>query len=112
MEHKEKIAYHNSCKVILRRVAEQLGLKKEDYDLRTNMGGPAVRGETTLHGDNIYIQIGSQFGSEVLIRSCKGRKDYVGGTNNYVGDKANIEGIVKTAKYCIEHSQSVLPRMA
>lgn len=102
MEHRAKIAYHNSCKVILRRVAEQLGLKKEDYDLRTNMGGPAVRGETTLHGEGIYIQIGSQFGSEVLVRSCKGRKDYTGGANNFVGDKANLEGIVRIAKAVIK----------
>lgn len=47
----------------------------------------AVSGEVTLHHGRVYIQA-SQFGLSsghgILIRSCKGRKDYTGGPNHFV----------------------------
>lgn len=47
----------------------------------------AVSGEITLHHDRVYIQVG-QFGMSsghgILIRTCKGRKDYTGGANHFV----------------------------
>jgi hypothetical protein len=47
----------------------------------------AVSGEITLHHDRAYIQVG-QFGMSsghgILIRTCKGRKDYTGGANHFV----------------------------
>jgi hypothetical protein len=56
------------------------------FDLRSNQGGVAVSGEVTLHADRLYVQAsqpttGSDTG--ILFRSCDGRRDYVGGVNNF-----------------------------
>jgi hypothetical protein len=56
------------------------------FDLRSNAGGVAVYGEVTLHADRLYVQVsqpatGSDTG--ILFRSCEGRRDYVGGVNNF-----------------------------
>ena len=70
----------------LRRIATALGLEPGSYDLRSNQAGIAVCGEITLHGDRLYVQVSqSAMGhhSGVLFRTCKGRKDYVGGPNNF-----------------------------
>ncbi len=77
---------HKAGKALLKKLAESLGLQKDDFDIRSNMGGIAVAGEITLHGENIYIQICEHFtrtGMQILIRKCKGRKDYSGGQNYY-----------------------------
>lgn len=72
--------YHRAATKVLRALAEKLGLPEGSFDIRTNMGGIAVVGETTLHGENIYIQLSqTEFG--FMYRSCKGRRDYAGGTN-------------------------------
>lgn len=68
-------------------LAQQLGLDKKDYDVRVNKAGIAVSGEVTLHTDCRYIQFGQFCGATdlgFLVRTCKGRKDYVGGQNHYV----------------------------
>jgi hypothetical protein len=39
-----------------------------------------------LHGDHLYVQVSQSamgYHSGVLFRTCKGRKDYVGGPNNF-----------------------------
>ncbi len=78
--HKER--YHSIARKFLRKVAEEcLGLTKGQYDLRTNKAGPAVLGDTILHTDKVYVSMGGLCG-DVLIRSCKSRKDYTGGTNH------------------------------
>jgi hypothetical protein len=46
----------------------------------------AVSGEITLHADRLYVQAsqpatGSDTG--ILFRSCEGRRDYIGGRNNF-----------------------------
>jgi hypothetical protein len=67
-------------------VATALGLKADTYYLRSNQAGIAVSGEITLHGDHLYVQVSQSamgYHSGVLFRTCKGRKDYVGGPNNF-----------------------------
>jgi hypothetical protein len=67
-------------------LAKALDLPSGSYDLRSNMAGIAVSGEITLHAERIYVQASQPFGgfdSGILIRTCKGRKDYVGGPNNF-----------------------------
>jgi hypothetical protein len=81
-----KVLFHNRAKRQLRQLAQALGLADEAYDLRSNKAGIAVSGEITLHADDLYVQVsqpatGSDTG--VLFRRCKGRKDYVGGPNNF-----------------------------
>lgn len=76
-----KLALHRSTASALRKVADELGLAKGSYDIRSNKAGPACSGEVTLHGESVYIQAGGLCG--VLVRSCKGRKDYGGGANHW-----------------------------
>lgn len=81
-----KDAFHREAKKALKALAEKLGLSKSDYDLRSNKGGPAVSGEITLHSESLYVQISGGIFSDklsVMYRTCKGRKDYSGGTNNF-----------------------------
>src|SRR5262245_59002114 len=82
-----KHLFKNNAKRALRRLAEALALPAGSYDLRWNEGGIAVSGEATLHHEKIYVQVmqsclGSGHG--ILIRSCKGRRDYTGGRNHWL----------------------------
>ena len=89
------VAYNESAKREFLRVAKQmaihlaarLGLNEDQYEVRVNKGGVAVSGEVTLHTDTRYIQFTQSSGilkDGFLVRSCKGRKDYVGGRNHWV----------------------------
>ena len=70
-----------------RRLAAELGFPRDSFDLRSNSGGIAVSGEVTLHHERVYVQVsqpasgGADTG--VLIRTCRGRRDYVGGRNHF-----------------------------
>lgn len=80
-----KLEYHRLGKQVLRAIAKELGLQSGTYDIRSNLGGTAVAGEVQLHGEHIFIQFCEPMnGLEVLYRSCKGRKDYSGGSNNWM----------------------------
>ena len=70
---------------LLRQVAKHLGLPKGTFEVRFNPGGIAVSGDATLHGENIYITLNADMGLGVLVRTCKGRKDYTGGMNCWYG---------------------------
>jgi hypothetical protein len=81
-----KEAFHRNARRQLKRLAEALGLEPEHYDLRSNKAGIAVSGEVTLHADHLYVQASqSAMGRDcgVLFRTCRNRKDYVGGRNNF-----------------------------
>ena len=78
---KAKDNYHKKARAIFKKLANNLGLKPGQFSIRTNKAGPAVIGETTLHAENIYVQVGSTAG--ILYRSCNGQKDYSGGHNNW-----------------------------
>lgn len=81
-----KRLFHSRARSQLRRVATALGLKPGSYDLRSNQAGIAVSGEIILHSDRLYVQVSQSamgYHSGVLFRTCKGRKDFVGGPNNF-----------------------------
>jgi hypothetical protein len=81
-----KRLFHSRARSQLRRLAMALGLAPGTYDLRSNPAGIAVSGEITLHTDCLYVQASqSVMGHEngILFRPCKGRKDHVGGPNNF-----------------------------
>jgi hypothetical protein len=81
-----KEAFHRKARRQLKLVAKALGLNPANYDLRSNRAGPAVSGEITLHADHLYVQVcqpATGWDPGVLLRTCKGRKDYVGGPNNF-----------------------------
>lgn len=81
-----KNAFHHAARTQLKALANHLGWTNCSYDLRSNLAGIAVCGDTTLHHDHIYISVSQcrpGAGTGILIRSCKGLKDFVGGTNAY-----------------------------
>jgi hypothetical protein len=81
-----KRLFHSRARSQLRRLARALGMSAGFYDLRSNPAGIAVSGEIILHTDRLYVQASQSTignGSGILFRSCKGRKDYVGGPNNF-----------------------------
>jgi hypothetical protein len=78
-----KKEFHRLGKRVLKYFAEGMGFVKGTYDIRSNLGGDAVSGEVVFHGENVYIQL-SQTDLGILVRSCKGRKDYVGGSNHWI----------------------------
>ena len=99
----EKKAFHRDGKKFLASLANGLGLNPGAYEIRSNTAGPAVSGEVTLHTDHLYVQLGefsTRRGVSILYRSCKGRKDYTGGANNFCSctelkDPATQERFVK-----------------
>lgn len=78
----QKRLFHSTARARLRRLAMELSLPTGSYDLRSNQGGIAVSGEVTLHHEQVYVQVSQGFGPGVLIRTCRGRRDYTGGPNN------------------------------
>ena len=81
-----KRLFHSRAKSQLRRIATALDLEPGSYDLRSNQAGIAVSGEIILHSDHLYVQVSQSamgYHSGILFRICKGRKDFVGGPNNF-----------------------------
>jgi hypothetical protein len=81
-----KRAFHNHARRRLKQLANALGLAPGSFDLRSNPGGMAVSGEATLHADHLYVQAyqpATGQDSGILFRTCRGRKDYCGGSNNF-----------------------------
>ena len=81
-----KRLFHMHAHRQLLALAAALGFPPCGFDLRSNPAGIAVSGEVTLHADRLYVQVSqSALGTDtgILFRSCEGRRDYVGGRNNF-----------------------------
>jgi len=98
--YEPKTEFHRLGKRVAKKVAVALGLPTGSYDIRSNLGGVAVSGEVTLHGEDIYIQFGKSFSGEprIMYRSCKGRKDYTGGSNNFM-DVESLQNFDEAISY-------------
>ena len=87
-DEEQKRRFHATARSRLKKLAAELHLSPGSFEVRSNRAGIAVSGEITLHHDSFYLQV-SQFGLSsghgILIRTCKGRKDYTGGPNHFVG---------------------------
>ena len=82
-----KRSFHATGRARMRKLATLLGLPAGSYDIRSNAGGIAVSGEVTLHGEDIYVQASQSCigqGMGILVRTCKGRRDYTGGHNGWL----------------------------
>jgi hypothetical protein len=82
----QKAAFHRAARERLTALAAAMGWDADTYDLRSNKAGVGVSGEITLHHDAIYIQVAQCApgpGMGILIRTCRGRRDYTGGPNNF-----------------------------
>lgn len=81
-----KRRFHAAARARLRCLATAHGFAPASFDLRSNRGGIAVSGEITLHHEHVYVQVcqpATGADSGILIRTCKGRRDYTGGPNNF-----------------------------
>jgi hypothetical protein len=81
-----KRLFHTHARRQLLALAAALGLGDGDYDLSSNEAGIAVSGEITLHADRLYVQVSQSCmgpDASILFRSCRDRRDYVGGVNNF-----------------------------
>ena len=78
-----KSEFASASRAFLRELKKSLGV---DAEVRYYAGGVAVSGEATLHGDNLYCQVEGGTGQSlgILVRGCKGRKDYSGTQNRWV----------------------------
>lgn len=104
----QKRSFHATGRKRLHALATALGFETGSFDLRSNQGGIAVSGEVTLHHDRLYVQVcqpATGADSGILIRPCKGRKDYMGGPNNFA-PLSTLDNIEALAGYC----QRVLDR--
>ena len=99
-----KDALHALARKQFKALAAELGLQKGEYDLRTNKAGPAVLGETTLHTDKIYVQVGGSASCYLMYRTCNGRKDYCGEQNRYmqIEDLRNVKKMATLIGFIIE----------
>ena len=80
-----KNAFHREARAALRRFAFAFGYVEADFDVSTNMADISVGGESSLHSDELFMQVSADnFGQEeILFRRCRSRKDYCGFSNNW-----------------------------
>lgn len=76
-----KATFKRESMALLRKVVKILGLVKGTYDLRYNSAGIACSGDATLHAENVYVSFNLDVSEWVLVRTCKGCRDYTGGPN-------------------------------
>lgn len=95
----KKGLFHSRGKRVLLELAQKLGYGPNDFDVRSNKGGPAVSGEVILHSDSLYVQFSqSCLGPVFMWRTCKSRKDYCGNTNQWMKWDAlrNLDSVAAT----------------
>jgi hypothetical protein len=84
-EPERKRRFQATSRARLRKLAAELGLPAGSFDLRSNQGGIAVSGEVILHHEKIYVHVSqpaTRADTGILIRTCRGRRDYTGGANH------------------------------
>jgi hypothetical protein len=98
----EKAQFHRLGRLVLLELAKLLELPVKSYEVRSCHGGIAVSGEVILHGEWIYVQIsqGPNLDSHVMFRTCRGREDYSGGTNNWlkVTNLLDLPGVARVMR--------------
>src|SRR3546814_10572374 len=82
----------------MRRLADALALDEGSFDIRSNKGGPAVSGEVTLHGEDVWVQLSLGLSGpdrEVCFRKVQGRDDHLGDRNCW----ASIRELVDPGRF-------------
>lgn len=105
-DHFRKEELHRQGRTFLRALAKRLGLDPKEYEVRSNKAGIAVSGEITLHAENLYVEVcesAMSRGISMMFRTCKGRRDYTGGPNNFDRLSAWVDP---------EHQQRKIAQMA
>tara|TARA_R110000796_G_scaffold240940_1_gene362198 strand:- start:369 stop:746 length:378 start_codon:yes stop_codon:yes gene_type:complete len=96
-----KLQWLNAAREAARSIAKDLGLAPGTFDIRTCEGGIAVPGEVTLHGESLYLCLGTSMPGGELVgfaRSCKGRKDYTGGVNRWLSTWMTFDKMVQVCR--------------
>ena len=80
-----KTDWLNTGRSLMRKLAKELGLPKDSFDIRVNPAGPAVSGDVHLHGDFIYVALEQSCTGNAMFywRFCNGRKDFTGQYNRW-----------------------------
>lgn len=89
-----KRLFHAEGRAALRRLADALAFDEGSFDIRSNKGGPAVSGEVTLHGEDLWVQLSLGRcgpGREVCFRKVRGRDDHVGDRNHWASIRELVE---------------------
>lgn len=100
-----KAEYKRLALSVLRSIARDLKLEKGTYSIRFNPGGIAVAGDAILHHDRFYLTTG-EIG--VMWRTCKGQRDYTGGTNRWAHSERGMFSTSLSVPELVEQIQSVL----
>lgn len=80
----QKETFARIGKKIAREIAKLMELAPGTFDIRYNKAGSAVMGDLRLHTDSLYLTLEpSCTGLGFMYRSCKSRKDYTGGRNQW-----------------------------
>lgn len=108
-----KDRFHRTATARMRTLADELGLEPGSYGIRSNKGGPAVSGEVTLHHEKVYVQASQPFGggNGLLVRTCDGQRDYVGGRNHMM-PLASLDDMFALAERIREIEPDLLHRPA
>ena len=113
-----KRLFHSEGRAAMRRLADALALDEGSFDIRSNKGGPAVSGEVTLHGEDLWAQLSLGLSGpdrEVCFRKVQGRDDHLGDRNRW----ASIRELVDPGRFAarirrelrLSTSQPVVPRL-
>lgn len=81
-----KRVFHAEGRAAMRRLAEALELDERSFDIRSNKAGPAVSGEITLHGEELWVRLSLGCmgpDTEVAFRQVRGRDDHCGDRNRW-----------------------------
>jgi len=97
----------NAARKAARSVAKDLGLAPGTFDVRTCKGGIGVPGEIILHGENLFVCLGTSMPGGELIgfaRSCQGRKDYTGGVNRWISTRMTFDQMVQVCREAMDQA--------
>jgi len=111
-----KKAFHHDGRAFLKQLAESLGLTEGTYEIRITRGGVGTSGEVTLHTDRLYVRLVESWsctgagGVGILYRSCRSRKDYIGGANHWelirnLTTRAGYENFFSSCRQLMESYQ-------
>lgn len=88
---------------IVRALKRELAI---DADIRKDSRGGSHVEEATLHGDAIYVAVNSR---GILVRTCAGRRDYVGGPNHWAARDLSIARLVAWCRAVAAEDESLAP---
>ena len=88
----KKATFARLGKRLAQEIADEMQLPASTYDIRYNKAGPAVMGDLRLHSEHLYLTFEPSItGAGFMYRTCKGRKDYTGGTNQWADHKEFLD---------------------